>query len=182
MKTHTARNIMSVYLIGESRDGLHKIGVSGCAWSRLKQIRRKEGYGPHLLSVIHTIAARDRIWSDYWLEAYLHIAFKDARVRGEWFSLNQVSIGVLLEMAEVRSPDDLPAAIVRGFEAHVTGKERCKLELERLSKIYLPRICRILHEKERCDDVERYLKLDGEYMKLSDEYRAAERAANALRQ
>lgn len=72
----------SVYLIGNERVGYCKIGRSGKPWLRLHTLDTpKLPFPLYVLAMLRVGAG-----ADVWMEPRLHKAFKNRRLRGEWFT------------------------------------------------------------------------------------------------
>lgn len=80
-------------------DGLHKIGLSANPEQRAKQVRA-------------ALLWQVRTGNMLWLERYLHVAFADCHVHGEWFSLPDDAVNMLLRLdADILTETDLPEPI-----------------------------------------------------------------------
>ena len=91
-----------VYFIGEL-EGCHKIGMSKDPAVRVLQFTVL----PSELRVVHQIATTEMSW----LEGYLHAAYAEKRVRGEWFRLTPEDVALLSSVASADREEDLPAVL-----------------------------------------------------------------------
>lgn len=90
---------MPVYLVGVV-DGCHKIGMSKNPRKRAEEWAMLPS-SPRIVHIIKTDFAE-------WLESYLHTAFADRRVRGEWFKLDRPEVKALKQIKRADFPVDLP--------------------------------------------------------------------------
>jgi hypothetical protein len=108
--TEEATATAFVYLIHHPESGAYKIGRSVNPSQRLGQIAPKSA-GLVMLGTIPTV-------DDVWLERTLHLAFAHRRSRGEWFTLTEEEVAVILSIPSADSPGDLPATVHALFEAN----------------------------------------------------------------
>lgn len=85
-------------------EGCHKIGRATDPGSRARQVAAKL---PVKLAVVHRIETANAVW----LERYLHVAFRAARVRGEWFRLSADDVSALKSISRADTADQLPAVV-----------------------------------------------------------------------
>lgn len=90
-----------VYLVRMGR--FHKIGMSHNPSKRLLAFSGL----PYPVLLVHQIATEQpRL-----IERTLHRRFKDQRVVGEWFRLDEEQVAVILSVKKANAPDDLPPSL-----------------------------------------------------------------------
>lgn len=75
-----------LYLIRNERNGYYKIGISRNPFDRVRTLQSEE---PELSLIGHWEADIEK-------ERYWHNVFKDCRLRGEWFSLSEDQVGLMM--------------------------------------------------------------------------------------
>lgn len=97
-------------------DGCHKIGRSVSPLSRLEVVGAKL---PSLIGVVHSIATTEAVW----LEAVLHAAHCDRRVRGEWFRLTDEDLRVIKSIAAASTFHDLPQSLLSRYANSLSHRD-----------------------------------------------------------
>jgi hypothetical protein len=82
-----------------------------------------------------TIRHRIRSGRQKWLEGYLHKAFADVRVRGEWFRLSDDDLAALESVGSADGPKDLPVDLIARYEANRTDPLYLELPTEVVDRL-----------------------------------------------
>lgn len=81
-----------VYLMIDTTNGYHKIGISNKPGYREKTLQSEK---PTIELICHKHFPSRKISES--IEKALHETFKEKRIRGEWFNLNELDIGQIME-------------------------------------------------------------------------------------
>jgi len=99
-----------VYIAGRFGTGVCKIGMSEDVGRRLKDLQ----VSSPTLRIRHTIKSANARW----LERYLHDAFRDKHVSGEWFKIDADDLAFLRLIRECNCEAEIPSGLAELHRDH----------------------------------------------------------------